>query len=139
MQKTIVRFLFVSFIATAAIFTSCKKENGKSNEERIVGKWTPEAAYFDYNVGGVSQKDTAVASEGDYIQFNSDKTVVSVSEGEQSTGTWSIQDNKLTISETGEVVAPIYDIQKLTDNEMSLHLKQTDDSGYLEMTLHLTK
>lgn len=139
MQKTLVRFLFVSFIASATMLTACKKDSGKSNEEKIVGKWTPEAVYFDYNVGGVSQKDTSYAGEGDYIQFNSDKTVISVSEGEQSTGSWSIQDNKLTLAETGEVVAPIYEIQKLTDSELSLHLKQEDDSGYIEMTLHLTK
>lgn len=139
MQKTLVRFLFFSFIATATLFTACKKDSGKSTEERIVGKWTPEAVYFDYNVEGVSQKDTSYAGEGDYIQFKSDKTVISVSEGEQSTGSWSIKDNKLTVVQTGEVMAPIYEIQKLTDNELRLHLKQQDDTGYIEMTMHLIK
>jgi hypothetical protein len=139
MQRKFLRFLLLGFIASATMLTACKKEGGKSNEEKIVGKWTPEAVYFDYNVGGISQKDTSYAGEGDYIQFNSDKTVISVSEGEQATGSWSILDNKLTLSETGDVIAPIYEIQKLTDNELTLHLKQEDDSGYIEMTMHLTK
>jgi hypothetical protein len=139
MQKTLVRFVSIGFVATAMIFTACKKESGKSNEEKIVGKWTQDAAYYDYNIGGISQKDTVVASEGDYIQFNSDKTVVAISEGEQSSGTWNILDNKLTITDPDVPFAPAYDIQKLTDNEMSLHLKQQDDDGYVEMTVHLTK
>jgi hypothetical protein len=139
MQKTFLRFLLFGFIASATLFTACKKEGGKSNEEKIVGKWTPEAVYYEYSAGGISEKDTTYATEGEYIQFNSDKTVISFSEGEQSTGTWSIQDNKLTLIGTGEFIAPIYEIQKLTDNELNLHIKQDDDTGSFEMTMHLTK
>jgi hypothetical protein len=139
MRKTIVRFLLVSFIGTATILTACKKENGKSTEEKIVGKWTPEAIYYDYSFGGTSQKDTTFSVEGDYIQFNSDGTVSTSSEGEEGSGTWSIQDNKLLLKEASEVIAPAYDIQKLTDNELNLHLKQVDGDNYMEMTLHLTK
>jgi hypothetical protein len=136
MQKTFVRFLFFSFIATATTFTACKKESGKSNEEKIVGKWSAEAIYSNYYSEGVSLKDTALAPEGAYMQFNSDKTLVSFGEGESATGTWSISDNKLTI---GAEVSEIYDIKKLTDKELDLYLKTEEDGAYLEQTLHLTK
>jgi hypothetical protein len=137
MQKTFVRFLSIGFVASAMIFTACKKESGKSNEEKIVGKWTPEAVYLNFYSNGTSLKDTSYAPDDAYMQFNSDKTIVSFGEGESISGTWSINDNKLTVDVEA---ADIYDIKKLTDHELDLYLKTSDDNGgYQEQTLHLTK
>jgi hypothetical protein len=140
MQKLFVRFLFVAAIAGSFTLTSCKKENGKSNEEKLEGKWLLEAAYFDYHFAGISQKDTIDYSSGSYIQFNSDGTISSNEEGGIAAGTWQITDNRLTIAESGDTDSPIgYDIKKLTDNELHLYDKEMEGEDYVEITLHLKK
>lgn len=141
MQKTFVGFLFVSTLAVFSMFTSCKKESNEgTTEEKIVGKWTLEAAYFDYHFLGVSQKDTATSASGSFLQFNSDGTASAFGDGLISVGTWKITDNRLVITENGDEDSPVgYNIVKITKNELQLHDKETDGEDYVEVTLHLKK
>lgn len=137
MQKLFIRILFVSAIAVATMMTSCKKDGGGTTEEKIVGKWTAEAAYFNYFFDGVSQKDTAEVNTSNFLQFNADGTTSASDEGEIATGTWKIENNKLLITESGEQLS--YDILKITKSELHLYEKEMSGEDYVEVTLHLKK
>ena len=140
MQKLLFGFFLIGSLAVMSTFTSCKKESsGGSNEEKIVGKWTVDAAYFHYHLFGTSEKDTITESSDSYLQFNADGTTTGYSEGQASVGTWKINSNKLIVVENGDDDSLAYDIKKLTANELHLYNKETEGENFIEVTLHLKK
>jgi hypothetical protein len=141
MQKLLYRFLFVCTLAGLSVLTSCKKESaGGTTEEKLVGKWTMEAAYFDYYFLGVSQKDTAANTTGNYIQFNADGTSSASDDGQVTAGTWKFTDNRLIVTENGDEDSPVgYDIVKINAHELQLHNKEIDGEDYVEINVHMKK
>ena len=140
MQKSFLTLFTVLLVGTATIFTSCKKDKEASTQEKLVGKWTLDAAYLNFHFLGVNQKDTLAGDGTDYIQINRDGTVSGSGDSQVGVGTWKLVDNKLIIKENGEQNPEIdYDIKKLTSSELQLYSKQVEGEDFVEITMFLKK
>ena len=123
-----VLVLFVA-VASMATMTSCKKDNAA----QIVGKWQFEQAAVSVSVDDpelqqmineyISWMESELNSENRdlTIEFKSDKTCVSSSEGYSEIGTWSIDGDKITID--GESMT----IKELTNKKLVLEETEAYD------------
>lgn len=139
MQQKLLRFLLTFSILVLA-FTSCKKDDDEgSTKDRLIGKWT--IIKIDYNdfVGGTPDPYTETADPGSYLQLNADGSLEAVTD-DTYTGTWVVNDNKVTINENGNPDGPTtFDIKKLTGSELQLYSKEIDGADYYETTIFMTK
>jgi hypothetical protein len=87
-----------------AFLTDCNKTVSETPQQQIQGKWTMQTAIGAYTVMSATTHDTTHFSGSDFIQFNADGTLSihdSVNEGlDTLTGKWTIENNKLLISES---------------------------------------
>jgi hypothetical protein len=145
-MKKNIRLLGI-ILFTGLMFSACNKDN-KNGQDNIVGTWTTQSSNFTATVGGkpITQyfTETMGLSAADAqlytnlfnltlqqsftgtIQMKSDNTYTSNLGGQNETGTWSLSsdEKKLTIdSSTSDPI--VFDVNKLTANEMQLHSQQT--------------
>lgn len=134
MQKVVLSFLVI--LALAGVTTSCKKDKAASSQEKILGTWNMDKAYTEISISGQSQKDTTVFENGEYLEFKSNGTVIAHSDTED-TSTWEITGTKLKVVD--EDGPQEFDIQQLTDKELTLYSKESEGSDFFQTTLHLKR
>lgn len=145
MKKLFFALLCVCTLAGTALFTSCNKSvSPQTSQQQIEGKWTIQSAIGYYVMADTSRRDTTYFTASDYVQFNADGTLAihdSVNDpGKTITGKWSIQNNKLLITESSYMDYPGgFDISTLTSSNLQLYYKQTDAYTTLEQKLNLTR
>ena len=136
MKKTIV-----SMLAVSALVFSCKKDDEKSTQELLLGKWSViDVIEHDYD-NGVSNRDTTEYTPGiETIEFTeSGKTYYA---GEYSNGS-SYRDTgvyKLDGSQLILDVTDTFNISKISASDMQLYHKDVYSSNeYEEMWVNLKK
>ncbi|MBC8034226.1 MAG: lipocalin family protein [Chitinophagaceae bacterium] len=133
--------LFLALSLMSLVFTSCKKDDEVSTKDRLTGKWNlikMEGSDFS---NGTSTPYNEQFEPGSYLQFNSNNSVIVNADGSVEAGIWSVNDNKLTLTDSSDIDdAQTFDIKKLTGNELQIYIKETFSGGdYYEETLFLTK
>ncbi|MEO7121002.1 MAG: hypothetical protein ABIY62_07895 [Ginsengibacter sp.] len=128
--------LFLTTLVLAVFFfTSCKKDKPQTTVQKVQNKWTyVNSVENDHDSTGDHITTTPGAS-GDYIQFNSDGTVISVVDGQSDSVSYSvISDTQISID------SELYTIKTLSSNQFVLYFKQTVSSTeYSEVTINLKK
>lgn len=106
------------------------KVNGKTMKQYLIDKGVPAAVaqeavdgFYDEFYGSVDEQiGTAFAGT---MTFKSDGTYTATSDGETENGTWSLNDNKLTLTANGETIG--LDVEKLTKSELLLSMKESEN------------
>ena len=131
MKKVFKLFTVVCFVAALASMTSCTK----SQEDLIIGSW----------------KATSVTSEpanpfisllnGTVFTFNADNTfsmaLTFLGETDSTMGTYTIADNKLTLTAEGETI--VCDVQTLDKEKLVFSMTETDEDGTMTTTYNCDK
>jgi hypothetical protein len=144
-MKKEIRLLGIILIA-GLISASCSKDD--KPQDNIVGTWTTQSSNFTATVGnktmtqyftdvmGLTASDAQlytnlfnVTMQQNFtgtIQIKSDNTYTSTLGGQSETGTWSLSSDgsKLTIDPSNDDPM-VFDVVKLTSNELQLHLTQS--------------
>lgn len=126
----------MALLVTGALFTSCKKDDEKTNSEKITGTWTAVNTIYKYVTSGTTITDTTKYAAGSSFTFKSDGnyTGVSIIEGDttEESGKWSIgTDGKLSIIDSG-IDTLTLTINSLTSANLQLYLKDTTTGGSSE-------
>lgn len=135
-MRTKTLLLFV--VAAMTLLTACKKDDEKTNAEKIIGKWTLVTSVTSgkYQGAQFEQKDTGTSA--DYTEFKADGTWASSESGDTASGTYSINGDQLIMKMDGETVADTYSIKQVTDNSLVIYAKgyeYTDANNYIDMTV----
>jgi hypothetical protein len=145
-MKKNIRYLGI-ILFTGLMFSACNKDN-KNGQDDIIGTWTTKTSTFTATVGGkpINQyfvEDMGLSASDAQLYTNlfnvtlqqnftgtivmkSDNTYTSNLGGQNETGTWSLSpdEKKLTIDSSNSDPI-VFDVNKLTANEMQLHSQQT--------------
>jgi len=147
----------LTLLSLIVIFFSCS-DNSKETDYRanLAGKWTYKSGSFDITVNGqdfidyyvnvvgitseqasqaedaLKQANSALALEGVSLNFKSGGTYEATSGGSSYSGTWSINTagTKLTF-DPGSSDAGVFDVNTLTDSNLSISFSQEDSSSDL--------
>ena len=111
--------MMIAMMVAALNFTACSSDDDETSEVSICGTWK----LVSVNVNG------KVDNGGDIWYVNEDHTYrVDENDGTTSSGTWSLNDNKLTLTD-GELPIPItYTITELTETRLTFTLSQMGGS-----------
>lgn len=85
-------------VAAGILLVSCSKKNTPAPSIAFVGKWYAKAdtiREFQDNV--LTETDFTTSDHTDYIQFNSDKTGITVTNGVLSAFTYTYSGNTITV------------------------------------------
>lgn len=121
-------FVALAFTALSALTVSCKKDEAKSSQDKIVGVWNLEKTQVTYTSDGRSQSETDPFEAGSTAEFKADGNAIVKVDTSTYTGTWKVEGQKLISSNIADMtgLAEGLDIKTLTDNELVLYGKQTD-------------
>ena len=139
MKKTLL--VIIPFFVFACIFSSCKKDKAKeaTTAEKVQYKWSIVSIVDHYH--SATDGDDTQTSPGttdDYINFGSDRNVITHFLGADDTEVYSItSDTQITIGSGSG--AEIYTIKTLTASQFVLYTKETDGGDYEEITINLKK
>lgn len=122
MKKSILALLLVTM---TLIIGSCSKEDGnenndnnQNNENTIVGRWKDVNQINEwYDGNGTLLNSLEEGSNGTTIEFATNGSIKIVEHGETIEGTYTLQDNILTISHAETLT---YSVEQLTNSTMSL-------------------
>ena len=139
MKKCLKTMAVVICAAFALCFTQCTK----SPEELIIGSWTIEDAELIETYGNESETEHfgPEENETDVITFNKDNTMTQVeteiedgiTHTSTSTGTYTLEDNKLSLKWGDDFETQVYDVETLTKKDLTL---STSESGMIEGVLY---
>lgn len=128
-------FFLATLILTVFIFSSCKKDKTQTTAQKVQYKWTyVNSVENDHDASG-DDISTTPGAAGDYVQFNSNGTVISMIDGQSDTVSYSvISDSQISID------SELYTIKALSSSQLVLYYKQTISSTeYSEVTLNLKR
>lgn len=120
--------LLIILFAFITLISACKKDEEKpmATEQRVVGKWNLKKStsnYYENNVLKESSEEMETA--GDYAEFNSNKTIVTSSDGTLESGSYQIlNDNTLTVTMDGETST--FTIDKLDSQQFIITTSFSD-------------
>lgn len=120
------KLTLLTLIVALFTITGCKKdkEKGKENPNAIVGKWIATSIWeISYENGKEVARDDD-SQENLLIEFKSDGTGTSQTEGESATFTYTIKDGILSYKIEDEVDQ--YKIISLTNSELELHHEESE-------------
>jgi|GEM_PF-1951048 len=145
LKKSVLLLLIPIFI-----LASCKKDDdsdGKNKE--LIGKWTITSSESEITINGtdiveffmteleLSQSDAEMyAALFDYdmsgtIEFKSDGTYETITDGDTDNGTWELNGDILTLDKgTGDEVDA--DVITLTSSQLVFEISETDSSGDID-------
>lgn len=126
----------MALLVTGALFTSCKKDDEKTNSEKITGTWTAVNTIYKYVTANGTFSDTTKYAAGSSFTFKSDGnyTGVSIIEGDTTneSGKWSIgTDGKLSVI-SPDIDTIVLTINSLSSANMQLYHKETSTGGSTE-------
>lgn len=128
--------LFFSMVALSALVYSCKKDDDKSNAEKIQGKWNVMSVYYNDYYSSSNHRDTSTYATGTYtIEFTNNGKYI------EKGATWS--DTSGYKVEGSNLIVDTYDtlqIRTLTGSDLQLYNKYYYNTGsYYESTANLKK
>lgn len=130
-------------LAGLAVFSACKKDNAKSSQPTVQGKWSVVSIYHkDSSSSGTGWAYYPVTAD-DYIDFRADNKMYAYfayQGGRKDTSAFSVTDKYILQTDTH--VANGYDtlqLVTLTDTSLVLHNKTAYLDGYYENTWSLKK
>lgn len=100
--------LLIILFAFVTAFSACKKDDEKpmTTEQKVIGKWSIKKSsdkYYENNV--LKESSEEIADAGDYVEFNSNKTLVVFQNGDLSSGSYQIlNENAMTFTMDGETI-----------------------------------
>jgi hypothetical protein len=118
----------VAFLFTASFLTSC--DDGDDNGfQSVAGKWAGDKTELIVKVVGVptpiNKTDESFAGK---VEFKQNGTAIYSEDGEVTEGTWSQNNNKLTLSiptDDDEVdMSGVYTIQEITGSKLKLYIEK---------------
>ena len=126
MKKGIIAILL---IVITVVICSCSKEGG--NQNNILGHWVVvnlKGEYFDGS--GTLLHSYEEEGNGSSIEFASDGSMIMVDHGETTKGTFTLQDNTLTLYlSNSEIVT--WSIEQLTSSSLSLKMEIRDQHYFI--------
>ncbi|HZI68525.1 MAG TPA: lipocalin family protein [Hanamia sp.] len=129
MKKFLSAFAILAFFSFS--FTACKKEKTKTAAEQIVGTWQLTSIVYNEHTNGA---DHTISSNdftsSDTYEFRADGTVYATVQGSSDNSTYTISDNKLTITDDDT-----YDIKTLDAHNMVLYVKDVNGADHTEATI----
>ena len=139
MKKCLKTLAVVICAAFALCFTQCTK----SPEELIIGSWNIVDAELTETYGNESETEHFGPEENEtaVITFNKDNTMTQVeteiedgiTHTSTSTGTYTLEDNKLSLKWGDDFETQVYDVETLTKKDLTL---STTESGMIEGVLY---
>ncbi|MFL5748683.1 MAG: lipocalin family protein [Niastella sp.] len=131
MKKTVL-----SVLALSALVYSCKKDDDKSNAEKLIGKWNKITMIENNHEYGVDNKDTLNYPAGSTsIEFLNNGTFYEKARVYNDTGVYKIDGVNLFLTYKGNTESDTLTIKSLTDNDMTLYYKDAGSNGdYFEST-----
>jgi hypothetical protein len=127
----------LSLVALSALVYSCKKDDDKSNAEKIVGKWNKVSTYYNNHVSGHDLRDTTTYSTGEYTwEFKNDGTAVETATWGTDNSTYTVTGSLLILHYNGNSDNDTFTIKNLTGSDMSLYMKDpyANSSDFEEST-----
>jgi hypothetical protein len=133
MKKILTACAILAFFSVS--FTACKKEKTKTAAEQIVGKWqVTNLTYNAHENGADNIISTNNFTANDTYEFTKDGTVNISLQGQSGSSTYTIANNKLTITDDDT-----YDIKTLNDHSLVLYAKDVSGSDYEEITVNFKR
>jgi hypothetical protein len=136
MKKTVL-----SVLALSALVYSCKKDDDKSNAEKIVGKWNEVRIIENSHTNGADHKDTATIPVGfATIEFLSSGIAYDNGPTYKDTATYKVDGSNLILKYYGNTTFDTVQIKNLTGSDMTLYAKDPGSNGnYDETTVDFKK
>ncbi len=129
MTSTLKATYFIAILFLSSLFVSCDD----SDDEIIVDESNLIGGTWTYS--GVESESEAVKividafSDGHELSFSEDNTYTEVAFGFENSGTWTFDNNTLTLDE-GDDFEEIYEVNELSESTMKLYIAEsTDDEG----------
>ncbi|SHH50893.1 hypothetical protein SAMN04488109_4118 [Chryseolinea serpens] len=127
--RIITFFLGLSFI----LLVSCKDDD--KSYPSVTGKWQGTLLTAEITVYGVTLPNKQTDDTFDaVVEFKSDGTAILTDDNQTSTGTWSQNNDKLTLSVTFGTefidLSGTYTIQEITDKKLTLYIEK--DGSYTD-------
>ena len=121
--------LLVLLMAMAfTTFTGCKKDDEKSQQKDIIGKWfVKQTVEKEIVNGAVTFEETETNyNDTDYFEFKSDGKVNTSFDGYQSNGTYQIKSNNRLVLIDEDGGTEDYEIKKLNSTELVIYIEDED-------------
>jgi hypothetical protein len=141
MKKLFCPIAIISLFA-AFLTLSCRREDVQPPlQNRIIGKWTMDAAIADHTDYGVIQNDTTRFTTNDYFDFKADGTVSIMASSVSYDGNWIITGNTLVFTNTGYVDFPGgFSVLTLSSSELKLnHAQNNPPDHYLDAKMNFKR
>jgi hypothetical protein len=129
-----------AFVITATVFTACDDDDDNGIGS-VAGNWRGNKTELTILVEGVptpiNETDDSFAGE---VEFKSNGTAVYTEDGEEIIGTWSQNNNKLTLTipdDSQELdMSGVYTIQELSGSKLKLYIEkegsfEDPDTGFV--------
>ncbi len=129
--------LAIILIAAFSLSSGCSDET----EDLLIGTWQETEVIYQETINDVVCEPIQMLEPGDVslFTFNKDNTYTSsltsedIEESSESTGTWSLKDNVLTImpdEDFLEMGPQIYDISEIDENHLNMSMtEETTEQG----------
>jgi hypothetical protein len=125
MKKTVL-----SVLALSALVYSCKKDDDKSNAEKIVGKWSQTTLIENDHSNGVDHRDTTNIPSGyNTIEFTSNGKYYERGPIYTDTAIYKVDGSNLIVQYTGNANSDTLQIKTLTGSDLVLYTKDMDTNG----------
>lgn len=131
----------LSLVALSALVYSCKKDDDKSNAEKIVGKWNEISSIENDHYNNIDHRDTTIfpANYGT-IEFQSNGTAIEKNASYADTSTYKVDGSKLILTYKGNNDSDTLTIKNLTGSDLSVLYREDYGNGeYYESTTNLKK
>jgi hypothetical protein len=137
-KQKIKKTLFV-VLAGICVFASCKKSDGKSTSDKMIGKWqfVSDIEHASYN--GVDYRDSTLGVTGNTMEFRNDgKAYLDLGTYNRDSGSYKVIDDSHFVLDDGTGPDTLM-IQTLTGNSFIMYNKTLESFGYTEYTVTLKK
>src|SRR5215203_1984341 len=104
------------------IMVSCTKEDKKTTDEKIQGKWQVESVVDHEHVSGLDSTDTYTGTPNDYLDFHANGKLYYSWDGDTDSVGYTLQDDTKILFDEG---IGEFDIQTLTENTLKLYAKDS--------------
>lgn len=136
MKKTVL-----SVLALAALVASCKKDDDKSNAEKIIGKWYEVSLFENDHYNGADHRDTTLIPSGIVsVEFQSNGTAYENGATYKDTATFKVDGSNLILTYKGNSSSDTVQIKALTGTDLTIYYKDMDTNGdFYESTSNFKK